>query len=451
MDMPSDCESSDPSDAQPEERRESDPRGSMAPSEARAPMDSPFGMHSAFFDVGLQLKRSAVPSQSRAPIFDISSPDWMKTEHWFKPPSLGMVPAVVTPHDTGNALPVSGLATNMAANRLRHSQLVKTDDHVHWEALKKFKTLLLCDPAAAELGRSLVSGVSLLTDEAEWSRSLSDAFAGKAVATLAKKSSALWRFHNWSIENGLGLAMCATESVISRFMQFLKEHGYPTTGSAFLQTWTSLHYQIWLKRRMTTGEAQLFLKEFMASSGFSEEELTRIGCHSLKCTLLSWTSKDAIFQSQTDLLWATICPKENQSAVVYSRDELTRVGVVIYQMTRDVENKHFKPDAPRAERIADQVELTDSESQQADLSNEKPRQEDAESTPCNMCQRAPWDDLPLDELRRLKVHTFSGVAHIASKQDPHRFVCGRRSTKNYGRVPEGSNYADMPICMQCRK
>ena len=49
----------------------------------------------------------------------------MKTEHWFKPPSLGMVPAVVTPQDTGNALPVSGLATKMAANRLRHSQLVK--------------------------------------------------------------------------------------------------------------------------------------------------------------------------------------------------------------------------------------------------------------------------------------------------------------------------------------
>ena len=201
MDMPSDCESSDPSDAQPEERRESDPRGSMAPSEARAPMDSPFEMHPAFFDVGLQLKRSALPSQSRAPIFDILPPDWMKTEHWFKPPSLGMVPAVVTPQDTGNALPVSGLATNMAANRLRHSQLVKTDDHVHWEALKKFKTLLLCDPAATKLGRSLVSGVSLLTDEADWSHSLSDAFAGKAVATLAKRSSALWRFHNWSIEN----------------------------------------------------------------------------------------------------------------------------------------------------------------------------------------------------------------------------------------------------------
>ena len=592
MDIPSDCESSDSSHVQLEERRESNPRGSMAPSEVRAPTDSRFEMHPSVFDAWLRLQRSTMPSLSRAPIFDILSPSWMKTDHWFKPPSLGMVPAVVTPQDTGNALPVSGLATKMAAN-----------DHVHWEAMKKFKTLLLSDPAATKLGRSLVSGVSLLTDEAEWSRSLSDAFAGKAVATLAKRSSALWRFHKWSIENGLGPAVSATESVIYRYMQFLKEHGSPTTGSAFLQAWTFLHYhagflgqgldalssrvrgaaralfslkrplrqaypltvlmivalenvanlapydhwriiaghmllclgsssrfgdsmrlaslsvnshngfqiveaesmsyktakrdkqdkllpliglgkffaktpwavqwmdlraqhglgldpalpawseiaQTWLKRRMTTGEAQLFLKEFMASSGFSEEELTRIGCHSLKCTLLSWASKGAYLPIPDRLLMGHHLSKENQSAVVYSRDELTRVTVVIYQMVRDVKNKKFKPDASRAERIADQVELTDSESQQTDSSNDEASQEDVESTPCNMGPRASWDDLPLDELRRLKVHAFSGVAHIASKQDPHKFVCGRRNTKNYGRIPEGSNYADMPICMQCRK
>ena len=77
-------------------------------------------------------------------------------------------------------------------------------------------------------------------------------------------------------------------------------------------------------------------------------------------------------------------------------------------MVRDVKNKKFKPDAFRAERIADQVELTDSESQDTDSSNDDARQEDVESTPCNMGPRASWDDLPLDELRRLKVHAYSG-------------------------------------------
>ena len=214
MDVPSDCESSGSSDAPLEERQEINPRGGMVTFEARAPTDSRFEMQPAVFDAWLRLQRSTAPSPTTAPLFGILSPSWMKTDHWFTPPSLGMVPAIVTPQGTGNALPVSGLATKMAANRLRHSQLVKTDDHVHWESMKKFKTLLLSDPGATKLGRSLVSGVSLLTDEAEWSRSLSDAFAGKAVATMAKRSSALWRFHQWSVDNGLGPAVSATESVI---------------------------------------------------------------------------------------------------------------------------------------------------------------------------------------------------------------------------------------------
>ena len=72
---------------------------------------------------------------------------------------------------------------------------MRTDDHIKWEAMKKLKTLLLGDPSASKLGRSLVSGVQMLSDEKEWAASLSDAFAGKAVATLAKRASALWRFN----------------------------------------------------------------------------------------------------------------------------------------------------------------------------------------------------------------------------------------------------------------
>ena len=421
--------------------------------------------------------------------------------------------------------------------------------------------------------------------------------------TLAKRSSALWRFHNWCIDNGLGPAVSATESMIYRYLQWLKEHGAPTTASSFLQAWTILHFhagflgqgvdalssrvkgaaramyslerplrqaypltvlmmvalenvatlapydhwriiaghmllclgscsrfgdsiklaslsvnshnglqiveaesmsyttakkdckdkllpliglgrffsktpwaaqwmdlrakhgltldpalpagseikQDWLQRRMTTGEAHLFLKEFMASSGFSEEELDRIGCHSLKCTLLSWASQGAYLPISDRLLMGHHLSRENQSAVVYSRDELTRVTVVIYQMLKDVKNKRFKPDASRAERIAHQVDLTDSDSQASNSSDDEAGPEDVTVTPCNVGPRASWDDLQLDELRRLKVHAFSGVAHVTSTRDNHRFVCGRKNSKNYGLIPGGSNYADMPICMHCRR
>ena len=47
----------------------------------------------------------------------------------------------------------------------------------------------------------------------------------------------------------------------------------------------------WLERRMTTGEAALYLQEFLTASGFTAEQLEHIGCHSLKTTLLSWAAK----------------------------------------------------------------------------------------------------------------------------------------------------------------
>ena len=104
--------------------------------------------------------------------------------------------------------------------------------------------------------------------------------------------------------------------------------------------------------------------------------------------------------------------------------------VVIYQMIRDVKNKRVRPDASRAERVASQVDLTDTESQE-DPTDSSDNDGAVESTPCNIGPRASWDDLPLDELIRLKIHSFSGVAQ-----------------ELYGRLPEGSNYADMPISMQ---
>ena len=244
---------------------------------------------------------------------------------------------------------------------------------------------------------------------------------------------------------GLGRIFAKTPWA-SQWMDLRSEH--QLTLDPALPAWSEIK-QGWLQRRMTTGEAQLFLKEFLASSGFDESELAGIGCHSLKCTLLSWASKGAYLPIADRLLMGHHLSKENLSAVVYSRDELTRITVVIYQMLRDVKNKKFKPDASRAERVAEKIDLTDDDSQNS--SDDEADMADVMFTPCNTGPRASWDDLPLDELKRLRIHSFSGVAHIASRREQHRFVCGRRNSKNYGLIPEGSNFADMPICLQCRR
>lgn len=107
---------------------------------------------------------------------------------------------------------------------------------------------------------------------------------------------------------------------------------------------------------MTTGEGALYLKEFLYSSGFTYEDLDRIGCHSLKVTLLSWVGKGDYLNISDRLLMGHHVSRENQLVVAYSRDELTRIMIVVHGMLRDVKNLAFNPDASWAERLANAVD-----------------------------------------------------------------------------------------------
>ena len=68
---------------------------------------------------------------------------------------------------------------------------------------------------------------------------------------------------------GLGKIFAKTPWAV-QWMDLRAQHGLGLDPA--LPAWSEIS-QTWLKRRMTTGEAQLFLKEFMASSGFNEDEL----------------------------------------------------------------------------------------------------------------------------------------------------------------------------------
>ncbi|CAK9104190.1 unnamed protein product [Durusdinium trenchii] len=143
-------------------------------------------------------------------------------------------------------MPEPGAVSLLAAKRLRLTCLMKTDDQVKWEALKKFKAIVLDDPDGSKLGRCLVSAVRFLQSEQQWECSFNDAFEGKSTATLVKRSASLWRFKSWCEDNRMGAIISSSESTVYRYMQFLKEHGAPTTATSFLQAWTFLHHQIGL-------------------------------------------------------------------------------------------------------------------------------------------------------------------------------------------------------------
>ena len=76
----------------------------------------------------------------------------------------------------------------------------------------------------------------------------------------------------------------------------------------------------WLHRRMATGQAQLFLVEFLTASGL-KSELGRVGTHSLKCTVLSWMSKGGeVLLEERRLLGHHLDPNARGPAVMKLRD-----------------------------------------------------------------------------------------------------------------------------------
>lgn len=599
----------DPSSDGPSESDEEGPIQPMNPAATEVfgsqPQPNFIQMSASVFDAFLSLNRLQKPKLVENPMEDFLNPSWMQTASLFVPPRIGMVASVVTPNMTSPAAVDHTHWSKLAAQRLRHSSLVKTDDQIRWQALRKIKTIVLFDPMASKLGRTLMNGVKMFTTESEWEASFADAFQGKSTATLAKRAGALWRYSEWAVSNNLPSILMSTESMVYKYMEYLKQHGSPTTATSFLQAWTFLHHSIgmlqgplddilssrvrgaarfcmsmkrplqqahplsakmivalenvvkfapydhwriiaghmlmclgscsrfgdtihltkleissheglqlieaesssyktaqteerrlkllpvlslgrffvkgawamdwlhlrekhglkldpslpafseiskqWLERRMTTGEAALYLQEFLTASGFPADQLEHIGCHSLKTTLLSWAAKGNYLGVPDRLVMGHHMSRENQSAVAYARDELTRIQVVIHQMLQDVKNQTFKPDASRAERLFKAIAAEVSEAEDQSTSSDSDAEVDEVRLPHFAKQDRPgWDDMPLDLLARLKMHVFSGVVHVTTEANPRVFHCGRSNTKNFKDVTSFSNCCDMPICMQCR-
>ena len=74
----------------------------------------------------------------------------------------------------------------------------------------------------SKLGRNLVSGVRLFTAREEWESSFRDCFQGKSVATLCERAGSLWRFSEWLTENHLPVLAQSSESVIYRYVVYLR-------------------------------------------------------------------------------------------------------------------------------------------------------------------------------------------------------------------------------------
>ncbi len=89
---------------------------------------------------------------------------------------------------------------------------------------------------------------------------------------------------------------------------------------------------------MSTREASLYLKEMLTGSGFDKDAVQQLGCHSLKCTMLSWLAMGSYASISDRRLAGHHLDANNVPPVTYSRDELTRVLAIEQRMTNPVCN-----------------------------------------------------------------------------------------------------------------
>ena len=139
------------------------------------------------------------------------------------------------------------LGSEFAKKRLSMSSMIRSEDQVRWEALRKLKVLLTINPENSFLGSTLADKAILLRNEDEISSSFCDAFADKRTGTLIKRASSCWRSVKWVIQQGHVDPLSVGEPVFYAYMGHLRENGAPTTATSFIESWTFLFHVAGLK------------------------------------------------------------------------------------------------------------------------------------------------------------------------------------------------------------
>ncbi|CAE7725435.1 unnamed protein product [Symbiodinium sp. CCMP2592] len=136
-----------------------------------------------------------------------------------------------------SAVPALKQVPDFAKKRLQIVAMMKTSDSARWEALRKFRVLVMLEPGVTELGCILLAEASLLKEDQQIARTFGDVFSGKATSTLVKRASALWSFAKWTLDSGYGNPFTAGERILYLYLQELEANARPTSGSSFLQAW----------------------------------------------------------------------------------------------------------------------------------------------------------------------------------------------------------------------
>ena len=116
----------------------------------------------------------------------------------------------------------------------------------------------------------------------------------------------------------------------------------------------------WTDAPMSSSEATEWLREFLQTAGALPAELSRVGSHSCKSTMLTWAGRSVqvkFSQDERRLLGHRLIPGD-RSMLTYSREAYTTLYGVVLAMYRLIESGEFDPDMTAVSRVLDCASAT---------------------------------------------------------------------------------------------
>ncbi|CAJ1406642.1 unnamed protein product [Effrenium voratum] len=111
----------------------------------------------------------------------------------------------------------------------------------------------------------------------------------------------------------------------------------------------------WTDAPMSSSEATEWLREFLQTAGAQPAELSRVGSHSCKSTMLTWAGRSVqvkFSQDERRLLGHHLIPGD-RSMLTYSREAYTTLYGMVLAMYRLIESGEFDPDMTAVSRVLD--------------------------------------------------------------------------------------------------
>jgi hypothetical protein len=210
-----------------------------------------------------------------------------------------------------------------------------------------------------------------------------------------------------------------------------------------------------MDRRLTTAEANMWLKEILMRVGLTLSEACRHSTHSCKATIRTWAGKFGGFSIDERRMLTHHMDAGSMMPLTYSRDNITALHSRVFRMPTAIRNFEFDPDASNAARIfKDNADLfegpeevmeppCDWAASESDVSGDESLQEESHFMRDHQTHAS---EVCGDRL----LHKESMVVHVT--RDQQTLWCGRKKSANYREWQIGDpDWEQLRVCHQCDK